>query len=341
MSPPETDKRDPNKVFISHVQEDHEIALQLAFGLEEAGYSTWCYEVDSIPGPSHMDQTLEAIEESDAVLMLISADSVKSHEVTTELTRAQDHHRPIIPLLLNITHGELMSRRSEWGQRLGSATCLTVGNDVALIIPRLIRGLEYFKVLSGRAHDARTKRLQVIEEELRHRGSQAPRPRTSEAGLQPSADPAALPVQAGEEPAEQVAQTGAKAIEFPGKARYQQAICELVKRVLEADKLQTQLLVDAQSRIVQGQQPLTQKWKKALRTTFGLESAVSVTVTAKGRDLAVTIGAGKWVDKALGGAIGVFVFWPAAFTAGWGFYKQKQLFTRIERDIRTFLSAKD
>jgi len=38
-------------ILIAHVEEDAEVALEIALGLEEAGYSTWCYEVDDIPGP--------------------------------------------------------------------------------------------------------------------------------------------------------------------------------------------------------------------------------------------------------------------------------------------------
>ena len=30
-------------IFIAHVEEDAEIALGIALGLEEAGYNTWCY----------------------------------------------------------------------------------------------------------------------------------------------------------------------------------------------------------------------------------------------------------------------------------------------------------
>ena len=49
-------------IFISHVEEDADIALEIALGLEEAGYKTWFYEVDSIPGPVYLAQVGEAIE---------------------------------------------------------------------------------------------------------------------------------------------------------------------------------------------------------------------------------------------------------------------------------------
>jgi len=49
-------------VFISHVEEDADIALQITIGLEEAGYTTWCYEADSIPGPSYLIRTGQPVE---------------------------------------------------------------------------------------------------------------------------------------------------------------------------------------------------------------------------------------------------------------------------------------
>ena len=40
-------------VFISHAEEDQALALDIARGLEQAGYSTWYYERDSSPGLSY------------------------------------------------------------------------------------------------------------------------------------------------------------------------------------------------------------------------------------------------------------------------------------------------
>lgn len=337
--PAEPEAGTSNTIFISHVEEDSDVALRLAFGLEEQGYATWCYEVDSIPGPSHMDQTLEAIEHSDAVVMLISPDCVRSHEVTTELTRAQDKRKPIIPLLLGLTHGELMSRRSEWGQRLGPATCLTVSGDVAMVVPRLIRGLQFFKVHPGESRSARDMRLKSIEDELAYRGS--PPAAQQAAPAAPAATPSPpAPAAAATTAPEAPAGAAGTPISFPGHARHLKEVGQFVRGLLAREGLETQELGDDKSLMIQGKEAVTQKWKKALRTGLGLESAVSVTMAAKGRDLEVTIGAGKWMDKAIGGAIGAFVFWPAAVTAGWGVYKQKQLFTRLEREIGTFLAAK-
>ena len=57
------------QVFISHVGEDSNIALAIANGLEEPGYTTWYYERDSKAGRSYLVQTSDAITDSQAVVV--------------------------------------------------------------------------------------------------------------------------------------------------------------------------------------------------------------------------------------------------------------------------------
>ena len=59
-------------IFIAHVEEDADVALEIALGLEETGYRTWCYEVDSFVGASYLVQTGQAVEGSQAVVLVIS-----------------------------------------------------------------------------------------------------------------------------------------------------------------------------------------------------------------------------------------------------------------------------
>jgi hypothetical protein len=73
-----------NHAFIAHVEEDADVALGIALGLEEAGYRTWCYEVDSVVGTSYIVQTGEALAQSDAVVAIISPHSLSSNQVTKE-----------------------------------------------------------------------------------------------------------------------------------------------------------------------------------------------------------------------------------------------------------------
>lgn len=43
-------------IFISYVEEDGDVAAELARGIEDAGYSAWYHERDSVPGPSYLIQ---------------------------------------------------------------------------------------------------------------------------------------------------------------------------------------------------------------------------------------------------------------------------------------------
>jgi hypothetical protein len=129
-------------VFISHVEEDGSVAIQLADALEAAGYSTWCYERDTIPGPSYLLQTSGAIAASRAVVVLISADSLGSHQVTSEVVRAHEEVKPFIPLLLGISREEFGVRQPEWREAIGSAATLELPEaGVRAIVPRIVDGL--------------------------------------------------------------------------------------------------------------------------------------------------------------------------------------------------------
>jgi hypothetical protein len=54
----------------------------------------------------------------------------------------------------------------------------------------------------------------------------------------------------------------------------------------------------------------------------------------------VEIGAGKWIDKAAGGAVGMFLLWPLAFTAGFGAWQQIKMPDKIFEFIGSRLMYK-
>lgn len=72
--------------------------------------------------------------------------------------------------------------------------------------------------------------------------------------------------------------------------------------------------------VIQASQP-----KDGWRTLTGMRLAVTVQMTVMGNQLNVNIGEGQWSDKIGAGAIGLFVAWPLAITAGMGALKQKKL----------------
>lgn len=146
-------------VFISHVEEDEAVALQLADALDAAGYSTWTFERDSVPGPSYLLQTSRAIEVAQAVVVLISPDALGSHQVTSEVVRAHEEVKPFIPLLIGISREEFSARQPEWREAIASAATLEVpAAGVAAVVPRIVEGLV---ALGIRAHEPGAPRARV------------------------------------------------------------------------------------------------------------------------------------------------------------------------------------
>lgn len=114
-------------VFISHCEKDNEVAIALATALEQAGYSTWYYERDSLPGLSYVEQILEALEDSKALLLVVSAESVESDQVDMEVVEAHEASMPIFAVLYGMDHKAFKKRRRAWAAMLRagvSANCL-------------------------------------------------------------------------------------------------------------------------------------------------------------------------------------------------------------------------
>ena len=72
--------------------------------------------------------------------------------------------------------------------------------------------------------------------------------------------------------------------------------------------------------VIQASQP-----KDGWKTLTGMRLAVTVQMAVTGEQMNVTVGEGQWSDKIGAGAIGLFVAWPLAITAGMGAFKQKKL----------------
>ena len=129
-------------IFISYVEENSDLAVVIAAGLEAEGYTAWYYERDSLPGPSYLLQTAREIEKSQVVVLIISPDSLGSHQVTKEVIRAHESGKPFIPILRSITHVEFSNRQPEWKEAVGSATSISVPRQGAsVILPRILEGL--------------------------------------------------------------------------------------------------------------------------------------------------------------------------------------------------------
>src|ERR1700683_612876 len=133
------------KVFVSYVEEDGDVAQELARGLEAAGYSTWYYQRDCPSGTSYLVEISKAIERCDAFLLLISPHSCDGpDEITGEAVRAYKSRKKKIPVLYQMTHDEFEARQRssdqirEWGQIMAASSGVAIGAaGVAAIVPRI------------------------------------------------------------------------------------------------------------------------------------------------------------------------------------------------------------
>ena len=75
-------------IFISHSERDFGIVKEIANGLEVAGYRTFYFERDILPGASYVTQLLNALDSCEAVVLLISPRSVGSDQITKEVIHA-------------------------------------------------------------------------------------------------------------------------------------------------------------------------------------------------------------------------------------------------------------
>lgn len=120
---------------------------------------------------------------------------------------------------------------------------------------------------------------------------------------------------------------------FYGEAAYASEVGMAIQRFLASKEMDTQIIQEGNI-VVQGR-------KKAglIQKAAGLGLSATVQIVEEGEDLLVISGNATWIDKVVGGTIGVvggLILWPllpVVVTAGWGVYQQQKLFSDIEKDI--------
>lgn len=76
------------KVFLSHSEADKKWAEQLRSGLSDAGFEVWNPQSDMVPGSNLHLELGKALGRSDAMIVLLSPESVKSSSVLSEIEYA-------------------------------------------------------------------------------------------------------------------------------------------------------------------------------------------------------------------------------------------------------------
>ncbi len=88
------------KVFISHATDDEALAQRLAVTLREAGLEVWD-EGEILPGENWAARIAEALQESEAMVVLLTPSALRSSHVKHEIAYAlgkQDYSGRLIPV---------------------------------------------------------------------------------------------------------------------------------------------------------------------------------------------------------------------------------------------------
>jgi TolB-like protein/Tfp pilus assembly protein PilF len=88
-------------LFISYASQDAELAQKACSALEAVGFTCWMAPRDVRPGALYADAIIRAINEAQAVVLVLSASAVTSTHVGREVERAASKHKQIIALRLD------------------------------------------------------------------------------------------------------------------------------------------------------------------------------------------------------------------------------------------------
>ena len=129
---------------------------------------------------------------------------------------------------------------------------------------------------------------------------------------------------------------------YPGWASRTEELCDHLRRTFEPEGYEVQVVtVEGGGRIFQMRTGHASKWKKVLSEVTGLANAVTVTMKPEGDGLTVTVGGGKWLEKAAVAGFATFVaLGVLLIPAGIGMWKQKKLLTTVSSEIEDYVRGK-
>lgn len=76
------------KVFVSHSHADSELAARVSKALRNEGLEVWDSDLDLLPGDNWAAEVARALEESDAMVVLMTEDALNSPWVRREMEYA-------------------------------------------------------------------------------------------------------------------------------------------------------------------------------------------------------------------------------------------------------------
>jgi hypothetical protein len=104
------------KVFISHAADGKTLARRVAATLREAGFEVWSDDSEILPGENWAARIAEALQESEAMVVLLTPSALRSSHVRHEISYAlgkQNYSGRLIPVLAG-PPGELPKDEIPW-----------------------------------------------------------------------------------------------------------------------------------------------------------------------------------------------------------------------------------
>lgn len=91
------------KVFLSHSARDAEIARQIGDALRDEGLQVWLPEREILPGDNWAERLSQALNECDAMVAVLTPDTLQNGNVQHEMSFALSHksyRRRLFPVLV-------------------------------------------------------------------------------------------------------------------------------------------------------------------------------------------------------------------------------------------------
>jgi hypothetical protein len=98
---PDSNQESIMKIFISHSFADQELADRVAAGLKASGFQVWD-ESEVLPGDNWGEKLAQALQDADAMVVLLTPASLRSAKVSHELSYAlgkKNYKGRVVPVL--------------------------------------------------------------------------------------------------------------------------------------------------------------------------------------------------------------------------------------------------
>jgi hypothetical protein len=133
-------------LFISHVEEDAEVAKEISISLEKLGYRTGHFNCDIALGEDYLLMIRQIIKQSQVIIHIISPNSLLSRRVLSEVALSNQARKPLFLVLKGITYAELQQSPHIWIVSKPVSYIVVPLQGLAAIVPRIVSELKSLRI---------------------------------------------------------------------------------------------------------------------------------------------------------------------------------------------------